>query len=554
MGHPSFSRSLTLGNKQIQVAPWVFFPSALVILTLVALSVLSPMAVTWFFAIKDWIVGSCGWLFTISVSFFLVFSLALGISRFGSIRLGADDARPEYSTLSWFSMLFSAGMGIGLMFFSVAEPMMHYAAPPSGEPLSNEAARTAMGVTFFHWGLHAWAVYVVLGLCLAYFAYRRGLPLSVRSVFQPILGRRIYGAPGHLIDSLAVLGTVFGLATSLGIGAKQINAGLSHLFGIGNETATQIAIIVVVTLAATLSLVSGVNRGIRRLSELNLLLAALLLVAVFLLGPKLFVLSRLPADLAAYAERIGGSLVASDALGSPAWLESWTIFYWAWWISWAPFVGSFVARISRGRTIREFVLGVLLVPTLLTVIWLTVFGETALYLERFEHAGIANAVQEDSAVAIYRLLELLPASGITTFVAMALVVVFFVTSSDSGSFVVDMLTSGGHPNPPIWQRIFWALTEGAVAIVLLLVGGLKALQSAAITTGLPFCLVMLAMCYCLLRALRQDLALHSLSVAAVGPAQHANAPLDPNGDGQPGGTRHHSPQAGAGSASERSAP
>lgn len=504
MGHPAFSSAIGIGGRRIRVAPWVFFPSAAAIIILVTLSVVSPTAVKWFFGVKDYIVHTFGWLFTASVSFFLVFCLAIGLSRFGSIRLGADDSRPEYSTLSWFSMLFSAGMGIGLMFFSVAEPMYHYAAPPHGAGESASAAKTAMGVTFFHWGLHAWAIYIVLGLSLAYFAYRKNLPLSVRSVFQPLLKERLEGAPGHVIDLLAVFGTVFGLATSLGLGAKQINAGLNHLFGVSDSLGTQVMIIVLVTLAATASLLSGVSRGIRRLSELNLCLAGLLLLVVFAVGPTLFVLKALPGDLAAYARHIGGSLVFSDSMGSPEWQEGWTIFYWAWWISWAPFVGTFVARISRGRTIRQFVVGVLLVPTLLTILWLGVFGETAIYLERFRDGGIAAAVSDNSAVAIYRVLEQLPLGSITSLIAVVAVILFFVTSSDSGSFVVDMLTSGGHANPPIWQRVFWALTEGAVAIVLLVVGGLKALQSAAITTGLPFCVVMLVMCFSLLRELQKE--------------------------------------------------
>jgi choline/glycine/proline betaine transport protein len=486
----------------------VFFPSAALIILLVGLSAVSPTTAKYFLSIKDFIVQSFGWLFTISVNFFLVFCVALGLSHYGKLRLGPDDSRPEYSTLSWFSMLFSAGMGIGLMFFSVAEPMHHYASPPIGDATTAAAARTAMGVTFFHWGLHAWAVYIVLGLSLAYFAYRHQLPLSVRSVFKPLLGERIHGAPGHLIDLLAVFGTVFGLATSLGLGAKQINSGLNYLFGVSESVGSQVVIISLVTLAATASLLSGVSRGIRRLSEVNLCIAALLLVTVFFIGPTLFVLNRLPHDLAAYARQIGESFVFGDGLGSPEWQESWTIFYWAWWISWAPFVGTFVARISRGRTIREFIVGVLLVPTLLTIVWLGVFGETAIYLERFQDGGIGKAVSENSAVAIYKVLELLPAAQVTSFIAMVTVVLFFVTSSDSGSFVVDMLTSGGHPNPPMWQRIFWALTEGAVAIALLVIGGLKALQSAAITTGLPFCLVMLLMCVALLRQLRRD---HSAS-------------------------------------------
>lgn len=528
MGHPAFSRALSVGKLRLHVVPWVFFPAALAVVALVGLSALSPAVVRSFVDLNAWIVHTLGWLFSSSVSFFLLFCAYLGVSRFGSIRLGPDDARPEYPTLSWLAMLFSAGMGIGLMFFSVAEPMLHYGAPPSGVAHTADAARRAMGVTLFHWGIHAWAIYGVLGLSLAYFAYRHGLPLSVRSAFQPLLGRHTEGAPGHLVDLLAVFGTLFGLATSLGLGAKQINAGLSHVFGIETSIDVQIIIIALVTLAATASLVSGVGRGIRRLSEVNLGLAVLLLLAVFALGPTLFILGKLPWDLAAYVRHVGVSLVFAEEAGSAAWQANWTVFYWAWWISWAPFVGTFVARISRGRTIREFILGVLIAPTVFTLVWMETFGETATYLERFQAGGIARAVADDSAVAIFKMLELLPASTFTTSIAVVAVILFFVTSSDSGSFVVDMLTSGGHRDPPIWQRIFWGLTEGAIAIVLLVAGGLKALQSAAIATGLPFCIVMLVMCFSLLRALRRDpaVSLSATPQACASPAgaQHERAP------------------------------
>lgn len=497
---------MTTEHARLRVEPWVFFPSAAVIVVFVAFGALAPQtAGEWFAGAKNFAVDSFGWLFSISTAVFLLFSVALALSPYRHLRLGKDDDRPEFSSLTWFAMLFSAGMGIGLLFFSVAEPMMHYRAPPTGTAETASAARLALGQTFFHWGLHAWAVYVVMGLALAYFAYRHDLPLSIRSVFRPLLGDRIFGMPGHLIDLLAVFGTVFGLATSLGLGAKQINAGLSRLFGLANDESSQIVIICCVTVAATLSLVSGVKRGIRRLSELNLLLAVALLSFVFVLGPSAHVLRKLPADLWAYAGRIGSSLVGSDAMGDEKWRSSWTIFYWAWWIAWAPFVGTFVARISKGRTLGEFVLGVLLVPTGLTVIWMAVFGETAMFEERVAGAPIAEAVAKDTSVAIYSMLDQLPLSHISSLVAVITVTVFFVTSSDSGSFVVDMLTSGGHPNPPIWQRIFWAFAEGAVAIVLLTAGGLKALQSAAIATGLPFCVAMLLMCVSLALALKRDL-------------------------------------------------
>lgn len=525
MGHPAFSRSLSIGRFELQVAPWVFFPAAASVIALVSLSALYPDVVGSFGELNTWIVGTFGWVFNSSVSFFLLFCVYLGVSRFGSIRLGPDDARPEYPTLSWLAMLFSAGMGIGLMFFSVAEPMLHYGAPPNGDAHTADAARVAMGVTLFHWGVHAWAIYGVLGLSLAYFAYRRGLPLAIRSAFQPLLGRHTEGAAGHLVDLLAVFGTLFGLATSLGLGAKQINAGLNHVFGLENSIGVQLVIILLITLAATASLVSGVGRGIRRLSELNLCLALLLLVAVFILGPTLFIFEQIPWDLTAYARHVGLSFVFADAAGSAEWQANWTIFYWAWWTSWSPFVGTFVARISRGRTVREFIAGVLVAPTVFTLFWMETFGETALFLERFDAGGIARAVAQDSAVAIFKMLELLPLATVTTGMAVVAVILFFVTSSDSGSFVVDMLTSGGHRDPPIWQRVFWGLTEGIVASVLLVAGGLRALQNAAIATGLPFCLVMLVMCFSLHRALRRDRALvPSVSAASQGRAAAAVRP------------------------------
>lgn len=487
------------------IAPWVFVPSIVVIAALVVFSSIAPeLAADWFGGAKQGIAEHLGWLFRGSVTIFLVFVVGLMLSRYGHIRLGADDARPEFRHGTWLAMLFSAGMGIGLMFFSVAEPMMHFSHPPEALANTDEAARAALGITMYHWGLHAWGVYALMGLSLSYFTYRKGLPLAVRSIFYPLFGDRIWSRWGDAIDLLAVLGTVFGLATSLGLGSKQINAGLEHLFGTPDNVSSQIVIITLVTFAATISLVTGLKRGIRRLSELNLILAAILLLVVFIWGPTWHIVSRVPADVWVYARNIGTSFTVGGHVGSDAWQADWSVFYWAWWIAWAPFVGTFVARISKGRTIREFVLGVLLVPTLLTMVWLLVFGETAMYLERTAEAGIVKAVEANSAVAIYQVLEQLPLASILSGLAVVAVIVFFVTSSDSGSLVVDMLTSGGHPDPALWQRLFWATTEGTVAIVLLWVGGLEALQSAAIATGLPFCLVLLLACYSLYRALRAE--------------------------------------------------
>lgn len=445
-----------------------------------------------------------GWLYVLAVGFLLLFCLWLMVSRHGQIRLGRDDEEPAFSTPTWFAMLFSAGMGIGLVFYGVAEPMIHYASPPFGEPHTVSAAKGAMALTFFHWGLHAWAIYVVMGVSLAYFAFRRGEPLTIRSAFRPLLGDRVDGPVGHAIDILAVFGTLFGLATSLGLGSMQVNAGLSHLFGIERSTVTQVILIALITGAATVSVVSGLDKGVRRLSEINVTLASGLLLFVFVAGPTLFLLRLYADSIGNYLQKIVQTTFWAAPFDGLDWQSRWTLFYWGWWIAWSPFVGTFIARVSRGRTIRELVAGVLLMPTALTFFWLSVFGGTALHLERGGDAGIAAAVEQNVDTAIFELLARLPLGSVTATVAMIVVILFFVTSSDSGSLVVDMITSGGHPDPPTWQRVFWAVAEGVIAAVLLLAGGLAALQSAAIATGLPFCLVLLAMCWSLVRALRSE--------------------------------------------------
>lgn len=475
----------------------------------------------------DWMATHFGWFYTLGVGVFLTFALWMAFSRVGNVRLGDDDTRPDFGRLTWFSMLFSAGMGIGLLFYGVAEPMMHYVNPPLGQGQTQAAAELALPRTFFHWGLHAWAIYVCMGLAIAYFAYRKKLPIALRSTFYPLLGERIHGWAGHIVDILAVLGTLFGLATSLGLGAMQVNAGLNHLFDVPMGTNTQLVLIAVITGAATISLVTGVDKGIRRLSELNMILALLLLLFVFFVGPTVFILDAFSDNVGRYLGTLVAKTFWTDALRDNAWIKNWTLFYWGWWIAWSPFVGMFVARISRGRTVREFVLGVLLVPTLVTFIWMTVFGDTALYLERFGEGGIAQAVDENVATAIYVMLSELPLSQVTSLLAAGVVAVFFVTSSDSASFVVDMLTSGGHPNPPIWQRVFWAVAEGAVAAVLLATSGqagLSALQSGVICIGVPFCLVLLVMCYSLGKSLLADPAARARPAPAAAAREKPPAP------------------------------
>jgi choline/glycine/proline betaine transport protein len=486
------------------VEPAVFLSSAAAVVAIVLFGVLRNEAARGLFiGAQQWIVHRLEWLFVASTALFLVFAIAVCFGPTGAIRLGADDERPRYGRLSWFAMLFSAGMGIGILFYGVAEPILHYANPPRGVAETPAAAARAMTITFFHWGLHAWGVYAVMGLAIAYFAHRRGLPMAVRSTLHPLIGERIHGPIGHGVDTLAVFGTLFGLATSLGLGAMQINAGLAHLFGAPQSTTVQVILIAVITAGATTSLLLGLDRGIRRLSELNLALAGVLLAFVLAAGPTTELLWAFPSRVAAYLLALVPLSLEPSRLGDADWRGGWTIFYWAWWIAWAPFVGTFVARISRGRTVREFVLGVLLVPSVVSFAWFTVFGWSAIQLEG-EAPGIALAVQENVATGVYALLERLPLAGFSSLLAALVVAVFFITSSDSGSFVVDMLTSGGHPNPPVWQRVFWAVSEGLVAAVLVMAGGLRALQAAAIDTGLPFCIVLLFVCAGLAIALRDE--------------------------------------------------
>ncbi|MGJ3242926.1 MAG: BCCT family transporter [Opitutales bacterium] len=491
--------------KNLKVHPVVFYVSSGLILAFVVLGAIFNEAVGSMFAgLQDAIIGYAGWFYVAASAGFLVFVIYLFFSQYGAIRLGQDDEEPAYSYPTWLAMLFSAGMGIGLVFFSVAEPIMHFANPPRAEGLTVEAARDAITVTFFHWGLHAWAIYVVVGLSLAYFSFRHGLPLTLRSALYPLIGRHIHGTAGNLVDILAVFGTVFGLATSLGLGVMQINAGLDYLGLMSVGTVNQVILIALITLAATASVATGLDKGIRRLSELNMVAAAALLFFVFIVGPSVFLMSSFIQSLGRYASELVQMTFRTDAFIGLEWQKSWTMFYWAWWISWSPFVGMFIARVSRGRTLREFVGGVLFIPTLLTFFWMTVFGNTALHMELFGGGGIVQAVTDSLPTALYVMLDKLPLSVITATLATIVIAIFFVTSSDSGSLVVDILTSGGRTDTPVGQRVFWAITEGAVAAILLLTGGLLALQTAAVTTALPFCVVMVFICIGLLKGLRAE--------------------------------------------------
>ena len=612
-----------MGGIEFEAHPVVFPVAAALLLAFVAAVALAPSrALLLFDRLQSGIATNFAWLYIASMTGFLVFALYLCFSRHGRVRLGPDDSRPEFPRATWFAMLFSAGMGIGMLFFGVAEPMWHYLAPPSGEAETLAAARQAMGITLFHWCLHPWALYALVALSLAYFGYRKGLPLSFRSAFYPLVGKRIHGTIGNLIDILAVLATLFGLATSLGLGAKQVNAGLNYVFGLPQGVGVQIALIAIITTMAVASLVSGLDVGIRRLSEANMVIAGALLLFLFVAGPTVFLLDSLVANIGAYFQRLPHNSFRTggyDGPSSTAWLGAWTVFYWGWWISWSPFVGMFIARISKGRTIREFILGVLLVPSAVAVVWMTGFGGAALHQEihdlvsnnsaedgrlaykpteyavqtldeetglpqseaddwlvgphargvatpigvlmrstdeglttksgvvveyrrgvlvrsedgapihptegdRFEGSYAAETkaltlggyltepvLSEDktrrrdtTATALFVMLDAYPFSTVTALLGTLSVILFFVTSSDSASMVADIIASGGNEDPALGTRLFWGILEGLLAAVLLVAGGLKALQTGSIMIGLPFCVLIIAMCFGLHRSLRAE--------------------------------------------------
>lgn len=445
-----------------------------------------------------------------SGNIFVLFCLFLIILPIGKIRIGGKDAKPDFSTKSWLSMLFAAGMGIGLMYWSVAEPIAYYTAwwhtPLNVAPFTPEAKELAMGATMYHWGLHPWSIYAIVGLSLAFFAYSKKLPLTIRSAFYPILKERIWGWPGHIIDILAVFATIFGLATSLGLGAQQVSSGLEFLFGIKSSTNVQILIICFITIIALISVLKGLEKGVKVLSNINIIIAFLLLLVIIVFGPTMSILGNIPTTLTDYGKNI---FSLSDFINreDSDWYHGWTVFYWAWWIAWSPFVGMFIARISKGRTVREFIIAVLIIPTLITSVWMTVFGNTAIEQVISKSGTLANGIT-DKSLAMFQMLENLPFSSITSLIAIFLVIVFFVTSSDSGSLVIDSITAGGKIDSPSIQRVFWALVESGVAIALLYLGGAKALnalQAGSITTALPFCFILLIMCYSLYKGLKEEL-------------------------------------------------
>jgi choline/glycine/proline betaine transport protein len=498
------------------INPRVFWGASAIIAALLITTLAMPGSADHAFkAAQAWTIDTFGWFYIAAVAVFLVVVLALGFGPAGKLKLGPDDAEPDFPYFSWLAMLFAAGMGIGLMYFAVAEPVQHYISPPEAQSGTILAAREAMAITFHHYGVHAWAIYALVGLSLAYFTYRKDLPLTLRSGLSPLLGKRINGPLGDAIDIFAVCGTVFGVSTSLGFGVSQMSAGLAYQYGMPDTIGVKVAIIAVVMGAATLSVLSGADRGVRRLSELNLSLAVLLMLFVLAVGPTLFLLRALVQNFGLYLDHFVMRTFTLYAYEPRAWMADWTLFYWAWWIAWSPFVGMFIARISRGRTIREFVIGVLFVPTAFTFLWMTVFGNTAIALDLgIADGGIARAVQADLSTALFKFLEYLPAAGVTSTLAIALVSVFFVTSADSGALVIDTLASGGAEDTPRWQRIYWCVLLGVTATLLLVAGGLGALQAATLLAALPFCFIMLMLAMSLVRQTNADLAGVTLSAEA----------------------------------------
>lgn len=487
---------------------------AFVLLTLVFQSQVEPL----FSSLRGWLTTNLDWFFISAANIFVLICLVLIFTPLGRVRLGGTEATPDYSYAGWFSMLFAAGMGIGLMFFGVSEPLSHFSSAFGGTSVENgvrtdwaplgaaagdaeAATRLGMAATIYHWALHPWAIYAVMALGLALFSFNKGLPLTIRSVFYPILGERVWGWPGHLIDILAVLATLFGLATSLGFGASQAASGLNYLFGIPLGNTTQIVLVIGITAIALVSVLAGLDAGVKRLSEINMVLAVLLLLFVIVVGPTLAIATGFFDNLLAY-------LTYLPELANPVGREDsnfasgWTAFYWAWWISWCPFVGMFIARVSRGRIVREFIISVLLVPSLACVLWMTVFGTTA--IDQVVNAGYNAVADAELPLQLFTMLDVLPLAQITSFIAIILVVVFFITSSDSGSLVIDVIAAGGKVDAPTPQRVFWCTFEGLVAIALILGGGLVALQAMAVSTGLPFTIVLLVAAFSMVKGLASE--------------------------------------------------
>ncbi len=546
-------------GRHFEMHAVVFPAAAVVLLTLVAICFIFPKdrLLTSFTELRDSISATVGWLYVGAMSGFLMFAACLALGPYRHVRLGPQDGKPEFGVLSWFAMLFSAGMGIGLVFYGVAEPVDHFLNPPPGYSVRGGPLRLSMATTIFHWGLHPWGLYAIVGLCLAYFSFRQGKPLSFRSVLEPLFGRRVWGLTGDLIDLLAIVATLTGVATSLGIGAQQVNSGLSFLFSIDESVSTQVMLIAAITAVATISVVLGLDAGIRRLSEINMLMAASLLVMVAIGGGAIAFSVACFSNTWAYLQILPKGSITTGLFDqtSSSWVNGWTVFFWAWWIAWSPFVGLFIARVSKGRTIQEYIIGVLAVPTLIAIVWLTAFGDTTLRqhiqsqnqsrtsLPNYPVAVTDNdgtPVQDDDgkylsqqkslSVVEYRASQIVSDDGtslvdslptvlfvlmdgifqskvlatVGTGIAIVCIVLFFVTSSDSASMVIDIIASGGNSDPPVGTRLFWAITEGVVAVALLTAGGLGALQAASITAALPFTVILILCCISLVKALQSQ--------------------------------------------------
>jgi glycine betaine transporter len=484
----------------------VFVVSLLMVLVFTVPGVFRPETL---FDMATWIHGQIlerfGWAYLFTAFLFVVFNLFLAFSKYGKVKLGKQHEKPQFSYFGWFSMLFAAGMGIGLIFWGVAEPMSHFLNPPEHiDSESGEAARFAMKYSFFHWGIQPWAIYIVMSLCIAYFSFRRGMPPLISSCFYPLIGDRIYGPAGYLIDILGVFATLFGIVTSLGLGAMQITTGLGEVFSFQAGYTAMLIVIGVVTVLFMISTISGVDKGIQILSKTNIVLAVTLLAFLLVVGPTVFILNIFTNTIADFASGFLSMSLSTNPFVGYEWTQSWTLFYWAWWIAWAPFVGLFVASISRGRTISEFVAGALIVPVLLTFIWFSAFGGSAFHVELTQEAGIAGAIADDVSVGLFLLYEHFPLTPVLSIITILLLSVFFITSADSATFVMSMMTSGGQLYPPLWKKVTWGLVISGTAAVLLYAGGLEALQKMAITAALPFTVIMLLMCVSLYRGLRYE--------------------------------------------------
>jgi len=512
----------------LSAIPQIFFISAAVTVAFVVLAIPFREGVAAFFGtLSDFTYTSFGWFYVLSVTGLLGFLIWVALSRYGSIRLGPDDAQPEYPTLTWFAMLFAAGVGTILMFWGVAEPLSHFAAPPitGMEPHSQEAAQHAMNIALYHFGLHTWTIFTLPALAIGYFSYRHGLPMRISSIFYTVLGSRIYGPVGWAIDIIALVGTLFGVAVSIGLGTLQLNSGLNYVFGVPVNELSQVLIVAVITMVATISVALGLDRGIKRLSQFNIVIALLVMLFVWLVGPTLFITAGTVQNFGSYFHNLPWMAFWTEAYQGTSWQQGWTVFYWAWTISWAPYVGIFIARISKGRTVRQFVGGALGAPLLFTVVWFSVFGLAAMDLELNQGVDLTTQVQADVSVALFHFFENFPLPLLTSGLSIIVIIVFLTTSADSAALVVDLLSRRDDQPSNTWQRVFWTLLLGAVAGTLMLGGGLPALQNVITALGFPFCVLLVFMAVAMVRAMHADHLGYTLQDLAAGKAP----PIDPMG-------------------------